>query len=421
MYIDIAATRDGKKPRDIKEHNTKLVLSLFRRLNETTMTEISEKTSLSKTTISKIFSRLSENGIIIPTGRGNSTAEGGKRPVTFSLYPDYCYSIILSAGFADHITCTVSNLAGQTTYRKRTVTDPDITYEDTLALISQKVADAIETLGIPHEKLCGIAILYDGIVDSVNGVIINSAHRAWPSNLRICEDLANILQFDTNIVVDNATSFAGHAELALGIPSSGNKMVVVWDADTTLGYCMLSSQGLVGNSEGITGGFAHVVLDPSSTIVCRCGSRGCLQSLLSNEALFDYVSRMWNKFPDSPITNKFHANELCMLDIFIIAREGDAFALDLIDNVVHYFSILIHNIFSLYSIQEVVLQGMFALSGNVFLDRLKDDLLNFNNLSLYKNINVTYSQYSYKQALDGINPYHRGANMYLSDLFINAV
>lgn len=421
MYIDLAATRGGKKPRDIKKHNTNLVISLFRRLNEATMTEISEKTSLSKTTISKIFSRLSENGIIVPTGRGNSTAEGGKRPVVFSLYPDYCYSIMLSAGFADHITCIVSDLAGQTPYRNRTVTDPDITYEDTLMLISQKVVDAIETLRIPHDKLCGIAILYDGIIDSVNGIIINSAHRPWPSNLRICEDLANILQFDTNIVVDNATSFAGYAEIALGMPFSGNKMVVVWDADTTLGYCMLSGRGLVGNSEGITGGFAHVVLDPSSTIVCRCGSRGCLQSLLSNEALFDYVSRTWNEFPDSPIIKKFYANELRMLDIFIFAREGDAFALNIIDNIVHLFSILIHNIISLYNIQEVVLQGMFALSGNVFLDRLKNNLLNFNNLSLYKNVNVTYSQYSYEQALYGINPYYRGANMYLSDLFINAV
>lgn len=419
MQEKALAAFDGKKPRDIKKHNTNLVLSLFRSLGETTMSEVADKTSLSKTTISKIFSRLSELGIIVHTGHGSSTAEGGKRPITFALYPDYCYSILISAGFPNHLTCTVLNFGGELPYRKRIETDPTETYTETVNRIAVMVREAMQAVGVSPEKLCGIAILYDGIIDTVSGEILHSAYRPWPSHLKLREDLAEQLPFETSIIVDNASVFAGYAETSILSESAANRMVIVWDADRTLGYCMISGQELVRSAGGISGGFAHVVLDPSSQIVCSCGAHGCLQSLLSNESLLDYVGRSHKKYPDSALTERFFAGTLCMQDVFTLSSGRDAFALDCLSHISRYFAILIHNIFNLYSVQEVVLQGMFARSGDVFLEQMRQQLETFNQLSIYREIRVCYSQYSFHQALDGVNPYHKGANMILSDLFIN--
>ena len=108
-----------------------------------------------------------------------------------------------------------------------------------------------------------------------------------------------------------------------------------------------------------------------------------------------------------------------MQDVFTLSSGRDAFALDCLSHISRYFAILIHNIFNLYSVQEVVLQGMFARSGDVFLEQMRQQLETFNQLSIYREIRVCYSQYSFHQALDDVNPYHKGANMILSDLFIN--
>lgn len=417
MYTDITSAIGGKKPRHIKEYNTNLVLSLFRQTGKTTMTEIAEKTALSRTTISKIFSRLSEKGIIVPIGHGNSSSEGGKPPLMYSLRPDYCYSVLLSAGSADHITCSIVDLAGNNVYRCRQNTNPDLPYEDGIAVMAGLIKESIHKTGIPVDKICGVAILYDGVIDHINGLILNSAYRPWAAK-PVCSDLQKATEIDFYVALDNASNFSGYAETLFCSPAE-NKMVVIWDMDRTLGYCMLSGQSLVGNNEGITGGFSHVILDPSSHIPCACGAHGCLHSLLSNEALLDYAGRVYKTYPDSPLTKEYSEGSLNMPDVFSASKNNDPFAIDLLRHIVRYFSILTYNIYNLYSVQEIILQGMFSLSGDVFADMLRNEVLHFNKLRIYRQIRVSYSRFSPGQPLENTNPYHIGANILLSDRYIN--
>lgn len=415
MPQKMAFIPDGQKPRDVKEYNGNLILSIFRGCDSISVTEMADQTSLSKTTISKIFSRLSMSRVIIPVGRGNSTVEGGKRPTLFALNPDYCYGIVLSVGFADHVSCTIADFTGKSIVNQSQPTTAETSYYEVLRISADLILKSVASVGIPYECICGIAISFDGIVDTVQGIILNAACRNWEGPLHICEDLSSALPFQTDVIVDNACSFAGYAELAFHDLLPGNKMVITWDTNQTLGCTMLAGRQLVINSEGITGGFGHVLIDTASSIPCRCGVKGCLQSVLSKEATREYMSRTWKKYPYSPLTEKFRTNQFEMVDIFRFARDEEPFALDMMSHIVRYFSILIYNVFSLHSAQKIILQGMFALSGNLFLDQLKDGLLNFNRLHIFKDIDIVYSRYVDDQLKTGVSPYTKGASMYLSD------
>ncbi len=384
------------------------------------VTEMAKMVSLSKTTVSKIFTRLSDRGMILPVGRANSTEEGGKRRVLFALRPDFCYAVILSMGFAEHVSCTLVDFTGVVVCRKKISTTADSEYGEILSLAVSLIHEVLEETGIPFDKICGIAVSYDGIIDTINGTILDSAHRDWKGPLPIRDDLRALLpNTGINIVVDNACSFAGYAELAFPEQLPGNKLVIIWDADRTLGCSLLADNRLVINREGITGSFAHVVIDTASSIPCRCGVNGCLQSVLSYEAFCDYFYRRKSEFPDSPLTKKVNNEPLEIQDVFLCARENDPFALDIMDHMVNYFAILIYNAFSMHASQKVILQGMFALSGNLFLDRLKDRLLNFNRLHAYRDIDVSYSLYKPVKKLGKLNPYTKGAAMLLSDQFLH--
>ncbi len=414
--------RDGKKPRDIKEHNTNLVLSLFRSMEEPTISSFSEKTALSKTTISRILNRLAQRGIIIPSGHGRTTEDGGKPPVIFSLYPEYCYSIIISAGYAHHISCVVVNFMGDTICHDRIDTAEDLSYPEAVQIIVRLIRAAVERCGISEEKLCGIAILFDGIIDSLHGVIINSIYRPWGNQLPICEDVSRALPFRTTVIVNNTSRFSSFAELAfLHGSSNRSAIVIVWETDKAMDCHLLINQRLVDNSEGLAGGFSHFILDPTSTVRCQCGRCGCLQSLLSNESLLEYVSRAYSPYLDSPVTKKFLAGELTVPYVFLCAKEGDQFALKLLDKVANYFSLLIHNILCLCTVDEVILQGIFSLSGDVFLQKITLQIQGFNNLPLNKNVEISYSKYFPVDGTRKINPYYRGANMFLSHRFIDRI
>ena len=415
MEMEWGTAPDGQKPKNVKTYNINLILWMFRIYGTVSKAQMAGMTSLSKTTISKVFVYLEEKGIIMPIGQGDSTKEGGKKPLLYVLKADHCYALLLSLGFAEHISCTVTDFTGRKVAYKRVATPAEVSYEEALRLSVPLIMETMGEAGITHEQLCGLAIIFDGVVDTIGGIILGSANHNWAGDLRICQDLSALLPFRTNIIIDNACCFAAYAELANRDMLVGNKMVITWAPDRTLGCSLLSEQRLVANNEGITGGFGHVIIDTASTMRCRCGRYGCLQSVLSREALLEFMSRTCQEYPDSPATEKYLREEIEVQDIFILAKQEDPYALELMRHMVHYFSMLIYNVFCLNSAQKIVLQGIFSLSGDLFLKQLMDQLLNFNQLHIFKSIDIVYSQYGNEE---DFNPYPKGATMYLVDTFL---
>lgn len=414
--------QSGKKPKYIKEFNTRLVLSIFRGQSVTTVAAVSEMTGLSKTTISKIFNWMSDNAIIMPTGQGPSTTEGGKKPVLFALNPDYCYSILLSAGFADRIYCTVYNFVEEGIWEQSAALPPDATYDQALETAADLIMRAIQDDKVVRSRIAGIAILYDGIVDYRNGVILDSVHHNWGRGLPICADLAARLPITAaRIIVDNATHFSGYSEAVLRKHETQDKMIITWDENRMLGWSLLSRNELMNNDGGISGTFSHIILDTTTPRVCRCGARGCLEVLLSLEALGDYIRDNRDRYPDSELLYRYDRGEFEIRDIFSGAREGDRLAYDLMVRIAGYFTTLVRNVFNLFGQQKIVFQGMFSLSGDLFLEVLREKLLQFNILHLFNedDISLVYSRYSYGQKEEGKNPYLKGAAMLLSDMFID--
>ena len=413
-----SSAQSGVKPRDIKEYNKALTVDLFRESGDLSMLEVSERTGLSKTTISKLFAEMVQEERIIQSGTGMSTSEGGKKPVLYRLNVAFGYIVFLSMGFARHISCTVADYCGNRIGYYRMDTPEDADYEDgkVLQMAADSVVQMLESLHIPYSRVIGVVIGYDGIVNTRKGTILQSAHRPWEGNLPICNDLKKRLPFDTRVVLNNASVFAAYAELAVDARSQSSRIVINWDENRTLGCSIFSGNQLMENSSGIEGGFSHIILDPSSKIPCRCGRMGCLQSLLSKESVDDYVNRVRGRYPDSALIPLIEAGTFDIKDIFIHGGRQDVFALDLMKHIVNYSSILLYNIFSIYSSRKIILQGVFSLSGDVFLNMLKDKLIHFNNLRLYSDVEVEYSRYSKGKSLSGTDPYIKGAVMYMSDL-----
>ena len=69
--------------------------SLFRTADVLSVSEISEKINLSKTTVTKMMGDFVARGLIKSAGKGSSTDEGGKKPELFELNADYAYIVVL--------------------------------------------------------------------------------------------------------------------------------------------------------------------------------------------------------------------------------------------------------------------------------------------------------------------------------------
>ena len=123
----------------------------------------------------------------------------------------------------------------------------------------------------------------------------------------------------------------------------------------------------------------------------------------------------WQKYPASPVSQKFLSGSLAPRDIFAAASQGDPFGQSLVDYLVDIFSILIHNLISLNSAKRVVLQGFFASEGDYFLRRLREKVLNFNRFRLCGNIHLDYSQLDLSPDYREQEPYILGASLSVSN------
>ena len=99
----------SRKPKNIKFHNQRLVLSLMRQNAVISASEIAQRINLSITTVVKILAVLQENGLIKSMGKGSSTDEGGKKPELFAINESYKHVIAIYAG-PDFIQAAVTDL-----------------------------------------------------------------------------------------------------------------------------------------------------------------------------------------------------------------------------------------------------------------------------------------------------------------------
>ena len=124
----------------------------------------------------------------------------------------------------------------------------------------------------------------------------------------------------------------------------------------------------------------------------------------------------WQKYPASPVSQKFLSGSLAPRDIFAAASRGAIrFGQSLVDYLVDIFSILIHNLISLNSAKRVGAQGFFASEGDYFLQRLREKVLNFNRFRLCGNIHLDYSQLDLSSDYREQEPYILGASLSVSN------
>ena len=88
---------------------------------------------------------------------------------------------------------------------------------------------------------------------------------------------------------------------------------------------MSASQQRPGN-RGIVGEFGHFILNPASPTTCYCGSKGCLESLISERAILAYGRKIAPDYPFSALAVRAVAHEIGIDDILSALGSRDRFA-----------------------------------------------------------------------------------------------
>jgi glucokinase len=130
-----------------------------------------------------------------------------------------------------------------------------------------------------------------------------------------------------------------------------------------------------GSSTG-AGEIGHMIMIPENGELCRCGNRGCLETLASESAVIRRASSLAESEPDGILARLLaQSTEPSPIEsVFQAARQGHPGTIEIIESVGHYLGIALANLVNILNPELIILGGLFAQGQDLILPAAQQTL-----------------------------------------------
>ena len=350
--------------------NRNLVLNVLR-TGAASRADVVRTTGLSPTTVSAIVSELVESGLINEVGEGKSS--GGRPPLLLRIDDERNYIVGLKVTRFD-ISIAVTDLRAEVLHSELVELDglgaaelgghpfgsPRATEVDPALVLDQlflATADAVRKAGVGLDQVVGIGIGLAGLVEAGTGICRYSPAFGW-RNVAVAGPLAQRL--GRPVLVDNDVNTLTVAEQWFGRGHGVDDFVVV-TVGVGVGAGLVIDGKLCRGARGAAGEIGHLPVG-GSTVRCRCGQRGCLEALSSDNAVLRYIDEALQRGETSSVP-RADTSSLTMNEVREAAESGDPVAARALEKAGHALGVGIASLVNLLNPRLVILSGEGTLAG----------------------------------------------------------
>ncbi|MBI5305286.1 MAG: ROK family protein [Chloroflexi bacterium] len=356
----------GRNVSLVKEHNLRALL--LRLLSEGALSRIqlAEKTSLSATAITNLVDDLYKQGIVRECNSKQFVAERrvGRPRAKLCLVPDarYVLGVQMRVGV---FRVALANLLGELVDYTETPFSNETPAFDVIQCVAEKIETLIASHQIKRRKILGIGVGASGLVDYHTGVNLLAANFGW-RDVPIHEWLHARLKLP--IVVDNNVRCMALGEAMFGAGRGVRSLVFVYGRFGVGAGIVMNSQVLRGSGLG-AGEIGHTIVMPRDGLMCRCGQRGCLETLVSEPSLAQSAGDLVCANPASQLATIWHTETSVrpIKRLYLAARAGDPLAKQLVETSANYLGLALTNLVNLINPELILLGGLFSDEADVIL------------------------------------------------------
>jgi len=342
-----------------KEHNRNLVLKTIFEHESISRAEIARITSLTRTTVSDIVTDLLEEGLVSEIGVGESI--GGKSPILLSLVEDSRYLIGLDLAH-NQFRGAIVNLRGKI---RQLVTLPvnSNNGEAALGLVYEILDQLIKASPVP---LVGIGIGTPGLVNITEGLVVNAVNLDWRDLplTRLMED-----RYHLPVSIMNDSQAAAMGEYTYGQGRIAESNLIVINARHGIGAGIIIQGQLFHGDGGGAGEIGHVVVVPEGGLLCRCGNRGCLETVASAQALVKQAQGLAAQSTQTLLPRS--SKEINLDTIEQAFTKGDENVRHAVLGTGRYLGMAISNLVGTLNIHNIVLTGDMTRFGRPWLEAIR--------------------------------------------------
>jgi predicted NBD/HSP70 family sugar kinase len=338
--------------RSLRARNRLAVLQAVQQRPESTRADIARRTGLSGTTVSSLVADLLANSVLLELdGRARGPA-GGRPAGTLGLNPAVGSVIGIHLGHGE-TRVVVAGLDGTVAAERARRADVDHEPTATLQQVATTARDLVADLHLPDGQVLGAGV-------AVSAPVLPSQRLSSPPMLHdwgeidIAARLSDLLALPVR--VGNDATLGALAEWRLGAGAGVDDLIYVMLSEG-VGAGLVLGGRLHHGATGAAGELGHVTVAPDGHI-CRCGSRGCLETVVGARALASAVAHT-------------QGPERALGDILALAVDGDPGVRRLLADAGRTVGTALAGLCTVLDPRVVVVGGAAAAAGDVLVDAVR--------------------------------------------------
>ena len=320
--------------------------------------EIARRTGLSRSTVSSLVSELQADGLVIerPEPAAAHGDQGGRPPILLSF--DASAGVAVGIDFDHHhVRVAVSDLSSRILAEREQQLDTDHAAHEGLDAAAELVGELLAEAGVDEARVIGAGMCLPGPVHRPTGVVGSTAILPGWVGVAAADEMHERL--DLPILVDNDANLAALAEAAFGAGRDAKDLVYLM-ISSGIGAGLVLNGRLYRGAEGLAGELGHVLVDADGP-VCRCGNRGCLETVAGTDALAELLRRS-------------HGDGLDGRAIVRLAREGDLGCRRVIADAGRAIGKAAATLVNVLNPELLIVGGDLSEAGELLLDGVRESL-----------------------------------------------
>jgi predicted NBD/HSP70 family sugar kinase/biotin operon repressor len=341
-------------PPSLRASNRLRVIQALQVLGITSRADLARHTGLSRSTVSTIVSGLQAEGMVVDRDEnGRVSAGGGRPPALIALDPTAGFAIGVDFG-KRHLAVALADLSHELLAEEWREMRDDYDAEEGIDQAAELVEIVLGAAGVDAGRVLGVGMGLPGPVHRT-GVVGSSAILPGWAGTHAAERMGERLSME--VWLRNDANLGALAESIWGAGRDADGLVYLKLA-TGIGAGIVLRGRLFEGAGGTAGEIGHTSLDETGDI-CRCGSRGCLETYASGSAIAALLSRSLGE-------------PMSFDDVMARAVEGDPGSRRALADAGRHIGAAVADLCNLINPERIVVGGSMAVAGDVLLDPLRE-------------------------------------------------
>ena len=273
---------------------------------------------------------------------------------------------VLAADFGGtNLRAAIVDDAGELVERHDIPTPAEATPEGILEKIADLLAGIIPVTG---EKPVAACLAVPGLINADEGKVIVAPNIAGFRNLVLTTPMEKRLGIPAYIENDASAAALGEFRFGAG---RGTRHLLHATLGTGIGGGIVVDRKLYRGATGLAGEIGHIVIDPTGPL-CNCGSRGCLEAIVSGVAFAERSKKLIAAGKAPILAGLVGEREPKGRDLFAAAQQGEQVAEAEIRHGGHVLGLGLGSLVNVLNPDAVTLSGGLVNMGEMLLGPMRD-------------------------------------------------